>query len=172
MQAGEPRPYPGLASFTEADAAYFFGREAEVEELWRRIPGRRLLAVIGPSGAGKSSFLRAGVLPAAPGGWSTLVCQPGEAPFASLAQALVPVFAGDTEATGQLFRLREPEVAVEVVRKWRRRRDEALLVVDQLEELFTLNPPEIQRRFAALLGRLADEADVHVVLAMRDDFFF
>ncbi len=172
MEAGEPRPYPGLASFTEADAAYFFGREAEVEELWRRIPGRRLLAVIGPSGAGKSSFLRAGVLPAAPGGWSTLVCQPGEAPFASLARALVPVFAGDTEATGQLFRLREPEVAVEVVRKWRRRRDEALLVVDQLEELFTLNPPEIQARFAALLGRLADEADVHIVLAMRDDFFF
>ena len=167
---GEPRPYPGLASFTEADAAYFFGREAEVEELWRRIPGRRLLAVIGPSGAGKSSFLRAGVLPAAPGGWSTLVCQPGEAPFASLARALVPVFAGDTEATGQLFRLREPEVAVEVVRKWRRRRDEALLVVDQLEELFTLNPPAIQASFSALLGQLADEADVHIVLAMRDDF--
>ena len=61
-------------------------------------------------------------------------------------------------------------MAVEVVRKWRRRRDEALLVVDQLEELFTLNPPEIQARFAALLGRLADEADVHIVLAMRDDF--
>ncbi len=168
--ADEPRPYPGLASFTEADAAYFFGREAEVEELWRRIPGRRLLAVIGPSGAGKSSFLRAGVIPAAPGGWSALVCQPGDAPFASLARALVPVFAGDTEATGQLFRLREPEVAVEVVRKWRRRRDEALVVVDQLEELFTLNPPAIQASFAALLGRLADEADVHVVLAMRDDF--
>ena len=170
--AGEPRPYPGLASFTEADAEYFFGREAEVEELWRRIPSRRLLAVIGPSGAGKSSFLRAGVLPAAPGGWSILVCQPGEAPFASLARALVPAFMGDAETTGQLFRLREPEVAVEVVRKWRRRRDEALLVVDQLEELFTLNPPEIQAKFAALLGRLADEADVHVVLAIRDDFFF
>jgi len=172
VDAGAPQPFPGLAPFTEADAAYFFGREAEVEELWRRIPARRLLAVIGPSGAGKSSFLRAGVIPAAPGGWSTLVCQPGEAPFASLARALVPAFIGDEETTGQLFRLREPEVAVEVVRKWRRRKDEALLIVDQLEELFTLNPPAIQVSFAALLGRLADEADVHVLLAMRDDFFF
>ena len=41
--------------------------------------------------------------------------------------------------------------------------------MDQLEELFTLNPPETQDRFAALLGRLAREADVHVLLSLRDD---
>ena len=44
------------------------------------------------------------------------------------------------------------------------------MIVDQFEELFTLNPPEGQARFAALLGRLAAEADVHVLLSMRDDF--
>ncbi len=32
-------PYPGLASFTEADAEYFFGREAEVEAMWARLRG-------------------------------------------------------------------------------------------------------------------------------------
>ena len=42
--------------------------------------------------------------------------------------------------------------------------------MDQFEELFTLNPPECQARFAALLGRLTAEADVRVLLAMRDDF--
>jgi DNA-binding winged helix-turn-helix (wHTH) protein len=56
----ERDPYPGLAAFTEADAALFFGREAETAAMWRRITSRRLLAVIGPSGVGKSSFLRAG----------------------------------------------------------------------------------------------------------------
>ena len=43
-------------------------------------------------------------------------------------------------------------------------------ILDQFEELFTLNPPEVQERFAELLGRLALEADVHVLLSMRDDF--
>ena len=60
----DPSPYPGLAAFTEADAEFFFGREAEVAQMWRKIMSRRLLAVIGPSGVGKSSFLRAGVIPA------------------------------------------------------------------------------------------------------------
>ena len=54
------RPYPGLSAFTEADAALFFGREAEVEALWEKIRRQTLLAVIGPSGVGKTSFLRGG----------------------------------------------------------------------------------------------------------------
>ncbi len=68
----ERDPYPGLAAFTEADAGLFFGREAEAAAMWRRISSRRLLAVIGPSGVGKSSFMRAGVIPAAPPGWRAL----------------------------------------------------------------------------------------------------
>jgi len=57
-----------------------------------------------------------------------------------------------------------------VIGRWRRHHGQALLIVDQLEELFTLNPLELQRRFSELLGRLAFEADVHVLLSMRDDF--
>ena len=43
-------PHPGLASFTESDAEYFFGREAEAEAMWRRPAGApRVLAIAGPS---------------------------------------------------------------------------------------------------------------------------
>ena len=80
-RADERPPYPGLAPFTEADAEDFFGREAEIAALWRKIASRRLLAVIGASGAGKSSLLRAGVVARAPPGWRAVVCQPGEEPF-------------------------------------------------------------------------------------------
>ncbi len=48
--------------------------------------------------------------------------------------------------------------------------DHALLIVDQFEELFTQNSPDEQRRFAELLSRFVLEADVHVLLSMRDDF--
>jgi eukaryotic-like serine/threonine-protein kinase len=164
------RPYPGLSSFTEEDAAYFFGRELEVEALWKKLRRPRLLALVGPSGAGKSSFLRAGLLPALPRGWKALVTTPGHRPFQALAQALVPAFAGDTDAMAALLRFEEPDTAVSLLQRFRRRHEHALLIVDQFEELFTLCPPDAQRAFAALLARLVLEADVHVLLSLRDDF--
>ncbi len=163
-------PYPGLAAFTEADAEFFFGREDEVAQMWRKLTSRRLLAVIGPSGVGKSSFLRAGVIPAKPDGWGVLVCQPGEAPFAALARGLVPEFEGDHDSISKLVHLNEPGEAVAMVSRWRDRHDQALLIVDQFEELFTLNSAEVQARFADLLRLLVDQADIHLLLSMRDDF--
>lgn len=64
-------PYPGLDAFddTDASAALFFGRSAEIarclEDLREmRAGGTRLLyAIVGSSGAGKSSLMRAGVMP-------------------------------------------------------------------------------------------------------------
>ncbi len=165
-------PYPGLAAFTEEDAEFFFGREAEVSRVWRKLTTRRLLAVIGPSGVGKSSYLRAGLMPVAPEGWGCLICQPGEGPFASLARALAPEFEGDPEAISKLVDIGDETTAVATIARWRERHEQALLIVDQFEELFTLNPPEVQERFAELLARLARDADVHVLLSMRDDFLY
>ena len=167
---GTTSPYPGLGSFTEADADRFFGREGEVEALWQRIRARRLLAVIGPSGAGKTSFVRAGVVASRPSGWAAVVTTPGTSPLLMLGQALAPELQGDVEALRRLVRFEDPAEAFEALVRWRKAHAEALLVVDQFEELFTLCTPETQSRFAELLGRLAGEAGVHVLLSMRDDF--
>ena len=175
----ESRPYPGLSAFTEADAGHFFGREAEVEALWEKIRRQKLLAVIGPSGVGKTSFLRAGVIPSRRGGWSTAYASPGPNPSLMLARALIPELEGDTETIGELLEGvqelsvgGEPRRVLSAIARWRGKSDHALVVVDQFEELFTLNPPEVQARFALLLERLAAEADVHVLLSLRDDFLF
>jgi WD40 repeat protein len=169
--AEDLHPYPGLASFTEEDAEYFFGREAEVEQMWRKLEGpTRMLALVGPSGAGKTSFLRAGLFPAATPQWATAICKPSNNPQLALGRALAPEMPGDTEVMDLLLRFDDPEVAVEVLSRWRRRNDRALLVVDQFEELLTQNSDEEQRRFADLLNRLVLDADVCVLLSMRDDF--
>jgi len=165
-------PYPGLAAFTEADAEFFFGRKDEVARMWRKLTSRRMLAVIGPSGVGKSSFLRAGVIPTKPEGWGFLVFQPGEVPFAALARALIPEFEGDRDSISKLVHLKEPGEAVALVSRWRERHHQALLVVDQFEEIFTVNTRENQIQFCELLRRVVDESDVHVLLSMRDDFLF
>jgi len=166
------RPYPGLAAFTEADAEYFFGRESEIEQMWRKLERPHLMALIGPSGAGKSSFIRAGLLAAAPSDWSCLVCTPGDGPVLSLGRVLARAVAGDPEIVEQMLSFDDPNVAVDAVSRWRRRIGNGLLVVDQFEELFTQNTPEVQRRFSDLLGRLVIEGGVHVLLSMRDDFLF
>jgi serine/threonine protein kinase/WD40 repeat protein len=165
-------PYPGLASFSEEDAEYFFGREAEVEAIWKKLKRPRLLALVGPSGTGKSSFIRAGLLPTLPHGWSSIVSTPGHRPLQALGQALVPSFSGDTEAMQKFLQFEEAQTAVDLVSRWRQAHEHALIVVDQFEELFTLNPPEVQASFAELLGRLVLEADVHVLVSLRDDFLF
>jgi len=68
---GDPEraPYRGWAPLEEADAAVFFGRDAQILRGLDVVRGMRtsgvesLFVILGPSGAGKSSFLRAGLLP-------------------------------------------------------------------------------------------------------------
>jgi serine/threonine protein kinase/WD40 repeat protein len=168
----EVSPYPGLFSFTGEQAKFFFGRELDVESMWRKISRLSLAVLIGPSGVGKSSFLRAGVIAAKPEDWNVVFCTPGDAPFTSLAQSLLPDFVGQTDAMRDLLRLSDIDRAIPLLHGWRQRSKQALLVVDQFEELFALNPPEVQGRFAEFLGRLSVEADIHVLVSMRDDFFF
>ncbi len=169
--ADDLHPYPGLASFTENDAEYFFGREAEVEQMWRKLEGPpRMLAIIGPSGAGKSSFIAAGLVAHAPPNWGIIRSTPGTAAISSLARVVARETAGDPDAVELLPRFGDAEVAVRVLGHWARKNTHALVVVDQFEELFTQNGIEEQRRFAELLRRFVLEGNIHVLLSMRDDF--
>jgi len=129
QEVEERSPYPGLSNITEKDSAFFFGREAEVKALWERIRAHRLLAVIGPSGAGKTSFVRAGVIPARPAGWSAVCATLGARPELGLAHALTPELAGDAEAITDLLQdfaevteSGESERVVSAVRRWSGRR--------------------------------------------------
>jgi hypothetical protein len=55
-------PYRGLRPYTEAEAAFFFGRESEGEIVAANLLGAPLTLLYGPSGVGKSSILLAGVV--------------------------------------------------------------------------------------------------------------
>ncbi len=59
----ERNPWLGLASFTEETRAFFFGRDAEIAELARRVQRKLLTVLFGQSGLGKTSILRAGLVP-------------------------------------------------------------------------------------------------------------
>ena len=146
--AVERAPYRGLAAFGRDDASLYVGRERDVESVVNRLRVQSLLVIVGPSGAGKSSFVQAGVLPALPPETRAVVLRPGHAPLATLTARLE----------------REPPASAA---------SPLVIVIDQLEELFTLCPrPDERQRFAEKVVAAAGAPDdpVRVVLCLRDDF--
>ncbi|MFF4360551.1 AAA family ATPase [Streptomyces sp. NPDC001604] len=185
-------PYPGLEAFSDEDAAVFFGRSAETDELTDRlhpaVRGARqsFVAVVGPSGSGKSSLVQAGLIPALSMRRTTWLVvpplRPGDHPVHSLAQALAasPVAASGRGATTSVVegRLREGG-AEELVRlvdelrvsSHRRGAIAVLLVVDQFEELFTQADPVVREEFLSLLrAALQRDPALWVVATIRSEF--
>ncbi|MBD1917544.1 MULTISPECIES: TIR domain-containing protein [Cyanophyceae] len=168
----EPEPYQGLRAFTAQTREFFFGREAEVQELIDKLAGANFVPVIGNSGSGKSSVVRAGLMPwATSQGWHVLgPIKPGIDPMPKLKASFEDVFNNreiraiydqiDTEGLmGVLDRLPHHQ--------------RYLLVVDQFEEVFTVctNKDHRQQFIASLtgLGQHGD-APLKVVTTMRSDF--
>lgn len=161
-------PYPGLDAFGPGQAKWFFGRETLTGQLLRYLdemalggPGGPLL-VVAPSGTGKSSLLGAGLLNAlaegrlpAPGSalWPRLMITPGSHPLRTLHAALATLATVQTATGDSRF----------------------VVVIDQLEEVFTVCESEAERSgFFDEIGTLAADAgpgSALVVLGMRADFY-
>jgi hypothetical protein len=196
-------PYRGLLPFGEADAEVFCGRERLTAELAvsvaRQVSVGGLVVVTGASGAGKSSLLRAGLLPALARGvlvqgserWPRMVITPGRDPLAELAIGLAALGGGDAAAVREAL-ARLPDQAHLAVRQAltadvaRRGAEQPpgdgvmrlVLVVDQFEQVFTLNPGlegEAGRRaFITALCAAAgpgDDQPALVVIGVRGDFW-
>jgi len=56
-------PWLGLLPFTEETQRFFFGREAEIREIFLRVRDQTLTVLYGQSGYGKTSLLNAGLIP-------------------------------------------------------------------------------------------------------------
>jgi WD40 repeat protein/DNA-binding SARP family transcriptional activator len=173
-------PYKGLRAFDEADAADFFGRGELVEEILARLAHEaRLVMVVGGSGTGKSSLVRAGLLPRlrnghAPGSqdWFITTMLPGSSPFKELAESLRHVAVDDT--SGLAEKLAEQDGGIDsVIRRLVPGGGQLLLVVDQLEELFTLATEEDQRAFldGLIHAVQAPDSRLRVVATLRADFY-
>jgi WD40 repeat protein/DNA-binding SARP family transcriptional activator len=186
-QIGQPllrNPYKGLRPFTEADSSDFFGRDALTADLLTRLrgdgPSGRFLAVVGPSGSGKSSVVRAGLLPAVRAGalpgsasWFDVLLTPGSRPFEALDTALQGITAGSSAGLGASGRDAAGLVraAAHILPPGNA---ELLVVVDQLEELFTLTTDDAEReRFLEVLAGAATlpGSRVRVVTTLRADFY-
>ncbi|MGI8518403.1 MAG: toll/interleukin-1 receptor domain-containing protein, partial [Acidimicrobiia bacterium] len=166
-------PYQGLAAFQPEDAARFYGRDELVATLLRRLENDRVLVVGGPSGSGKSSVVRAGLVPAIGAGaisgsarWPVALFTPRSNPVAELSYQLMKLSRDTTQPSGEPLRetfvTRDTGEARYLAEKVTAASGGLLLVIDQFEELFTLNGRNEQEAFVELLAELADPVDSRV----------
>jgi hypothetical protein len=185
--------YPGAQPFSDDPLSrkIFFGREREVTELTDQILANRMVVVYGRSGLGKSSLLNAGVAQRLRDeGYLPLIVRVNDVqdgPRASVLQGIrgaaerqgIEYVAGEPTSLWSFFKTAEfwrGDILVTPV-----------LILDQFEELFTLQKPEARTSFLSELGYLVrgvappdfaeahrDLSDaaptVHVVLSLREDF--
>ncbi len=166
-----PCPYPGMRPYSADTATHFHGRSAEIDGLLGRLrAGERELYVIGPSGSGKSSLVAAGVLPRLARGVSGVgpfvvrSIRPGEHPTARLSEVLERPEAPPEEITTLAK-------AIAVLLAHRAPGTSLLLVIDQLEELFTLASAGERAKFLDTLRALRAEPRCVLMLVLRADLY-
>lgn len=176
-------PYMGLEVFQAGDADFFFGRERVVAELSARLAEAPFLAVVGASGSGKSSVVRAGLVPAIlqrrvarSDHWRVAVLTPGPRPLEQLAlRAAVELQVSPTSMLTDLrANPRSFDLAVRGVMLDEPEDARLVLIVDQLEEIFTLcrdNEDRAQFIEALVGGLRAGTAPITVVVTLRADFY-
>ena len=172
-------PYPGLRSFGPEDASLYFGREEMAQRLVDHLAAEGIVALVGSSGSGKSSVVRAGLLPLLKGGalpgsetWTYVVMTPGADPLAELAARMAA--HEHTSAVSVLHDLESETDVIALASPEESNSHRMVLVVDQMEELFTqCRDRERRKQFIQLLvnTEAALPRNVLLVLAIRADFY-
>ncbi|WP_437931218.1 protein kinase [Sorangium sp. So ce291] len=183
----EECPIPGLSHFTEAQAELFFGRGVEIDALvdlleHSRAGERRWIQIEGPSGIGKSSLVQAGLLPrlkervgANAPNWRVISLRPSCDPLRNLAQVIHTEFARE-DPDGRPDKiensLREDEDALHALLAAHTPPGCCvLLVIEQLEELFTIGAADRRRLDDVLDAALAAPASpLRLLTTLRSDF--
>jgi tetratricopeptide (TPR) repeat protein len=174
-------PYKGLTHYSEEDAPYFFGRDAEREIISANLLAYRLTLIYGPSGVGKSSVLRAGVAHhlkaaalrnirkhASAEHAITVFNNWGDNPIDSL---LAAVSNDVQELTGRPAPVSGNNLADSLRNLANRSGGELLLILDQFEEYFLYHADEDgPGTFAWEFPRaLASDVPVGFLVSIRED---
>ncbi len=147
----------------------------------RACPGARFLCLVGPSGSGKSSVVRAGLVPALrrgaiPGSehWFVVELVPGAHPMRQLESALLGIAVDPPPSLLEELEGDELGLVRAVDRVLPDPNADLLIVLDQLEEVFTLVDDDAERSRLLDALRAAAEAPgsrVRIVATLRADFF-
>jgi hypothetical protein len=172
-------PWLGLTPYSEETREFFFGRDAEVRDLYLRVREQPITILYGQSGLGKTSLLGAGLIPKLRvEGFRPVLLrlgyEPTDPPLIEQAFATVALFS---EAES---RSAEQKATLPPLTLWERFHHIAtrpsilinsppVLIFDQFEEIFTLTTTkERQAEAMELFRQLADLVENRPPQAVQD----
>lgn len=167
-------PYKGLQPYTEADRAWFFGRERDVQIVISNLYAAPLTILYGASGVGKSSVLLAGAVPEMRATPRTAVVvfrnwQDQNFELALKRAVLQEVSRAFGRETVVDLTLPLDEFLEQSTRGLR---DHLFFVLDQFEEYFLYTPASAdETSFDAQFARAVNRRDIRAnfMLSMRED---
>ena len=161
-------PWLGLLPFTEETQRFFFGRDAEIREVFLRVRDHTLTVLYGQSGLGKTSLIGAGLIPKlrADGFRPVLLrlrFEDNDLPaLEQVRAALAAACASETESAETLLARWRNTTLWECfhhpgLRAGHLSAVPPVLIFDQFEEIFTLGATQRPHaEIEALAGELAD----------------
>ncbi|MFK0733643.1 MAG: ATP-binding protein [Gloeotrichia echinulata GP01] len=191
-QMVQTRLIPSLQEETIAPEITASGRGRDVEYLLERIarPDYKLIVIHGHSGVGKSSLVQAGLLPAlknitigaqdilpiSMGVYTNWVRELGKLLEKALKERGITIEIGEKEGNFAFPpftspSLDSPAAILEILRQNEYRNLRTVLIFDQFEEFFFVDPsPRKRRLFFEFLGECLNILGVKVILSLREDY--
>src|ERR1035437_6485382 len=179
-------PFPGLRSFNTEESEFFFGRNAETEDLILKLLKNKYVTVIGASGTGKSSLVSAGVLPGilkqkkGNSPFRIISFSPGNNPFVNLASALIkgPDIEGKITDKNQLSDILQNHGnlydALDLITNGFE--ENILMNIDQFEDLFRFGSSGLTEtnkvKFIEFLVNTINRnaPEIYIILSMRSEY--
>lgn len=163
---GKPNPYPGPIPLQRNQSDLLFGRKEMIEDFVDRLRYHNIGQLTGVSGVGKTSLLQAGIVPALEAGfytvgvnsdWRPVDAAPGNGFALNMIKKALgdPLEAPDGDYLDFLFR-----------------RDNIVVVFDQLEELFRDDPfgQLGQELLRGIIELVRTGCPVRFVLSLRSEY--
>ena len=157
-------PFKFLDAFEQGDKAIFFGRDAEIEQLYRLVFEANLVLVYGQSGTGKSSLIQCGLANRFTAtDWFQLFVRRTDDINLSLDREIrsraatpIPAAATAVEALRSLY--------LDHLRP-------IYLIFDQFEELFVLGSRQEQDAFfKTVTDILASDVSCRIIISLREEY--
>ena len=184
--AGTTSPFKFLDAYGAQDASVFFGRDEEIDELYRLLGESRLVLVYGQPGTGKTSLVQSGLAKKfSPTNWLPLTVRRGNNIAATLDQVLSPAAPPTVQsgnfigaALGQVLSAAaitplEPDSSnVDEIRSvFLDHLRPVFLIIDQFEELYVFGNKAEQDAFYATIKAVLD-ADVscRIIVVLREEY--
>jgi len=158
-------PFKFLDSYTLSDRDIFFGREAEIEEVYSRLFYSKLLLVYGPSGSGKTSLLQCGVANRfGETNWKPI--------FIRRKQNINNTIHSELEKQSITKLKSEKTVSEKLYSLYLDYLTPVYLIFDQFEELFIFGSVEEKQEFVNTLKEILshEEINTQIILSIREEY--